>query len=115
MAELARLFQLAPTKIKSHAEVVTETRGKIEHTAALKVSWCESFIVPFCAKKKFRQKCMMVIVEGGGSDRAPPRRERTNSLMGTKTETGEHQTDYCPASLLLFARGVKKAINVPHM
>lgn len=30
----------------THAEVVTETRGKIEDTAALMVSRCKSFIFP---------------------------------------------------------------------
>lgn len=50
----------------------------------------------------------------------PLEEKRNNSLMGTKTETGEHQTDYCPASLLLFAEEGGKAIkdatiNMPHM
>lgn len=61
----------------------------------------------------------MLIVRGGGGEAAPSRRKRNNSLIGTKTETREHQTDYCPAFLLLFG-GRKKVIkdttmNMPHM
>lgn len=53
----------------------------------------------------------MVIVGGGGRKRAPSRK-RNKSLMATNTETA-NQTDYCPASLLLFARGGGEAITDP--
>lgn len=50
---------------------------------------------------------------GGGGVERDPSRSKTKILMGTKTGTEEHQTDYCPASLLLFAGGKRQLKTHP--
>lgn len=102
--------------------VVTETRGKIELTAALKVSFCKSVTPPpplFCAQNKQNRqtygKMCDAIVGGGGRQRAPSERKGNNSLMANKDRKRRTSNRLLSRSLILLLFAIKDAtINMAH-
>lgn len=118
LAELAGLFQLALTKKQSHAEIVTETRGKTEHAAALKVSFCKSYIFPLFVEKKSQGRKM-----NDDDYRHVLRRKELNIkkkekiINGNKDRNRITSNRLLPRILIIVYRekAIKNAtINMPH-